>query len=81
MTEAGRVTEQATVQSDEQTPLNRQLTRLSKLIGRAGIALSVAIFCVMLGKRRSSSVGCSSATGSKYRSRCCTFSWSRWPSS
>lgn len=49
-TEAGRVTEQATVQSEEQTPLNRQLTRLSKLIGRAGIALSVAIFCVMLGK-------------------------------
>ena len=49
-TEAGRVTEQATVQSDEQTPLNRQLTRLSKLIGRAGIALAVAIFCVMLGK-------------------------------
>ena len=29
-TEAGRVTEQATVQSEEQTPLNRQLTRLSK---------------------------------------------------
>ncbi|MCD7793744.1 MAG: calcium-translocating P-type ATPase, PMCA-type [Alistipes sp.] len=49
-TEAGRVTEQATVQNDEQTPLDRQLTRLSKLIGRAGIALSVAIFCVMLGK-------------------------------
>ncbi len=49
-TEAGRVTEQATVQSEEQTPLNRQLTRLSKLIGRAGIALAVAIFCVMLGK-------------------------------
>ena len=49
-TEAGRVTEQATVQSDEQTPLNRQLTRLSKLIGRAGIALAVAISCVMLGK-------------------------------
>ena len=49
-TEAGRVTEQATVQSEEQTPLNRQLTRLSKLIGRAGIVLSIAIFCVMLGK-------------------------------
>lgn len=49
-TEAGRVTEQATVQSDEQTPLNRQLTRLSTLIGRAGIALAVAIFGVMLGK-------------------------------
>lgn len=49
-TEAGRVTEQATVESDEQTPLNRQLTRLSRLIGRVGIVLSVAIFCIMLGK-------------------------------
>ena len=49
-TEAGRVTEQSTVQSDEQTPLDRQLTRLSHLIGRVGIILSVLIFCVMLGK-------------------------------
>lgn len=49
-TEAGRVTEQATIVHDEPTPLNRQLTRLSKLIGRVGIALSAAIFCVMLGK-------------------------------
>ncbi len=48
--EAGRVTEQSTVQSDEQTPLDRQLTRLSHLIGRVGIALSVLIFCVMLLK-------------------------------
>ena len=49
-TEAGRVTEQSTVQSEEQTPLDRQLTRLSKLIGRVGILLSVLIFCVMLAK-------------------------------
>ena len=49
-TEAGRVTEQATVRSDEPTPLDRQLVRLSKLIGRAGIALSVAIFCILAGK-------------------------------
>ena len=48
--EAGRVTEQSTVQSEEQTPLDRQLTRLSHLIGRVGIALSVLIFCVMLLK-------------------------------
>ena len=48
--EAGRVTEQSTVQSDEQTPLDRQLTRLSHLIGRVGIFLSGLIFCVMLGK-------------------------------
>lgn len=49
-TEAGRVTEQATVRTDRRTPLDRQLERLSRLIGRAGIALSVAIFCIMLGK-------------------------------
>ncbi len=48
--EAGRCTEQATVESDEQTPLNRQLTRLSTLIGKVGIALSAAIFAVMLAK-------------------------------
>jgi len=49
-TEAGRVTEQSTIESEEQTPLNRQLTRLSRLIGKLGIGLSCAIFCVMLGK-------------------------------
>lgn len=49
-TEAGRVTEQATVESDEQTPLNRQLTRLSRMIGRVGIVLSVVIFGAMLLK-------------------------------
>ncbi len=48
--EAGRCTEQATIESEEQTPLNRQLTRLSQLIGKVGIALSAAIFCVMLSK-------------------------------
>lgn len=48
--EAGRVTEQATVSSGEQTPLNRQLERLSQLIGKVGIALSVAIFGILLLK-------------------------------
>lgn len=48
--EAGRVTEQATVTSGEQTPLNRQLERLSQLIGKVGIALSVAIFAILLCK-------------------------------
>lgn len=48
--EAGRVTEQATATSGEQTPLNRQLERLSKLIGKVGIALSVAIFAILLTK-------------------------------
>ncbi|MCM1150815.1 MAG: HAD-IC family P-type ATPase, partial [Alistipes senegalensis] len=49
-TEAGRLTEQATVASGEPTPLNRQLVRLSHLIGRVGIALAAAIFCILLGK-------------------------------
>ncbi|MDE6711622.1 MAG: HAD-IC family P-type ATPase, partial [Alistipes sp.] len=49
-TEAGRVTEQATAVCDEPTPLDRQLARLSQWIGRAGIALAVAIFCILLGK-------------------------------
>ena len=49
-TEVGRVTEQATVQSGEQTPLHRQLTRLSRQIGKVGIALSVLIFVILIGK-------------------------------
>ena len=49
-TEAGRVTEQATVRSGEPTPLARQLERLSRLIGRVGIAVAAAIFCTMLVK-------------------------------
>lgn len=48
--ETGRVTEQATVRRDDPTPLDRQLVRLSHLIGRVGIGLSAAIFCVMLCK-------------------------------
>lgn len=72
-TEAGRVTEQAAILCDEPTPLNRQLARLSRLIGRVGISLAVAIFCIMLFKAFSSA-GCCSRTGSPFRSRCSTFS-------
>ena len=49
-TEAGRVTEQATVRSGEPTPLHRQLTRLSRQIGKVGIALSVLIFLILVGR-------------------------------
>lgn len=48
--EAGRVTEQATITSGEQTPLNRQLEHLSKLIGKVGFTLSIAIFAILLLK-------------------------------
>ena len=49
-TEAGRVTEQSTIESGEQTPLHRQLTRLSHQIGKIGITLSVLIFVILVGK-------------------------------
>jgi len=49
-TEAGRVTEQATVRSGEPTPLHRQLTQLSAQIGKVGVALSIAIFVILAGK-------------------------------
>ncbi len=49
-TESGKVTEQATVTNDEATPLENQLTRLSHIIGKAGVSLAVAIFVIMLGK-------------------------------
>lgn len=49
-TETGQVTEQSTIESNEQTPLDRQLTRLSHMIGKVGIVLSVLIFGVMISK-------------------------------
>lgn len=49
-TEAGCVTEQSAIESGEPTPLNRQLTRLSRQIGKAGIALSAVIFILLLAK-------------------------------
>ncbi len=48
--EAGRVTEQATVRNDEQTPLEGQLERLSKVIGKVGIGVAAGVFGVMLVK-------------------------------
>lgn len=49
-TELGKVAEQATIQSEEKTPLNVQLDKLSKVIGRIGASLSFLIFFVMLAK-------------------------------
>lgn len=48
--EAGHVTEQSSIESNEPTPLARQLARLSRLIGRVGIVLAVAVFAILLGK-------------------------------
>jgi len=49
-TEFGHVAEQATVESEEQTPLNLQLQKLSKLIGRIGISLAIVTFVALLVK-------------------------------
>ncbi len=49
-TETGRVTEQSTIESDQQTPLNLQLTRLSTLIGKVGVVISILIFGVLIAK-------------------------------
>ncbi|WP_283390609.1 calcium-translocating P-type ATPase, PMCA-type [Millionella massiliensis] len=43
-TEFGKVARQATVKSEEVTPLNRQLDRLAKLIGVVGFALALITF-------------------------------------
>ena len=49
-TEFGKVAEQATVESNEETPLNLQLQRLSKLIGRVGISLAIVTFAALIVK-------------------------------
>ena len=49
-TEAGRVTEQSTIRSGEQTPLNRQLEKLSRWIGRIGFTLAGLLFVTLLAK-------------------------------
>ncbi len=49
-TEFGKVAEQSTIESEEETPLNLQLKRLSKLIGRVGTTLAVLTFCALIIK-------------------------------
>lgn len=49
-TEAGRVSEQASIESEEETPLHQQLNRLSQLIGRIGFTLAGAIFLILILK-------------------------------
>ncbi|MBE6196434.1 MAG: calcium-translocating P-type ATPase, PMCA-type [Rikenellaceae bacterium] len=49
-TEAGRVTEQSLIRSGEPTPLNNQLERLSKWIGRIGFATAALIFLCLTSK-------------------------------
>ncbi|MDR1198231.1 MAG: calcium-translocating P-type ATPase, PMCA-type [Prevotellaceae bacterium] len=49
-TEYGRVAQQSTIESNEKTPLNLQLSRLSSFIGRAGMILAGMIFVIMVLK-------------------------------
>ncbi len=49
-TEFGKVAQQATVESKEKTPLTIQLQRLSKLIGRTGLALALLTFAALMFK-------------------------------
>lgn len=49
-TEIGKVARQATEQSEEQTPLNIQLTKLANLIGKAGFTIAALTFIIFTSK-------------------------------
>jgi Ca2+-transporting ATPase len=49
-TEYGMVAEKATEEKTIETPLNQQLTRLAKLIGRLGFTLAVTLFVLLTVK-------------------------------
>ena len=49
-TEIGKVARQATEQSQEQTPLNIQLTKLANLIGKAGFTIAALTFIIFTTK-------------------------------
>lgn len=49
-TEIGKVARQATEESQEQTPLNIQLTKLANLIGKAGFTIAALTFIIFTGK-------------------------------
>lgn len=49
-TEIGKVARQSTEQSQEQTPLNIQLTKLANLIGKAGFTIAALTFIVFTSK-------------------------------
>ena len=49
-TEIGKVARQATEQSQEQTPLNLQLTKLANLIGKEGFTIATLTFVIFTAK-------------------------------
>lgn len=50
LTEIGKVARQSTEESEEETPLNKQLTRLANLIGKAGFTIAGITFVVFVGR-------------------------------
>ena len=62
-TEIGKVARQSTEQSLEQTPLNIQLSRLAKLIGRAGFTIAILTFLIFTGKDLYAYLGVNAVTG------------------
>ncbi len=76
-TEAGRVTEQATMRHDAPTPCNASWPGLSRYIGWLGIVLSVGIFVLLLLKSFFTGALLAGA-GSTHCNRCSTSSWCRW---
>ena len=49
-TEIGKVTRQATEQSNEETPLNIQLSKLAKFIEKVGFTIAILTFLIFTGK-------------------------------
>lgn len=49
-TEIGNVARQSTVETHEPTPLNLQLTKLAKLIGRIGFTVAIATFIIFVAR-------------------------------
>ena len=49
-TEIGKVARQSTEQSEEETPLNIQLTKLANLIGKVGFTIATLTFVIFTGK-------------------------------
>ena len=62
-TEIGKVARQSTEQSEEETPLNIQLTKLANLIGKVGFTIATLTFVIFTAKDLYSYFTTSDATG------------------
>ncbi|MBQ8443519.1 MAG: calcium-translocating P-type ATPase, PMCA-type [Bacteroides sp.] len=62
-TEIGKVATQATEQSNEETPLNIQLSKLAKFIEKVGFTISILTFIIFTGKDLYQYLSVTSITG------------------